>query len=131
MRRVVPERAESRGRRDCQKVSTDRDAVGGLLAADRVERSGHRRNGHFLDRQRAYWRLKVPFQLSPITKLQCLLSAFCFPIEFLILSTKNAFWRDSYLLIRLPLCIYLRSGVVLLLAAIAILRGLRPVLRAY
>jgi hypothetical protein len=25
------------------------------------------------------WRLKVPFQLSPITKFQCLLSAFLFP----------------------------------------------------
>jgi Circularly permutated YpsA SLOG family len=50
MRRLVPERAESRGRSDCQKVSTDRDAVSELRAADRVERSGHRRNGYFLAR---------------------------------------------------------------------------------
>jgi hypothetical protein len=47
---LVPEVAESRGRSDCQKVSTYRDAVGGLRAADRMERSGHRRNGYFLAR---------------------------------------------------------------------------------
>jgi hypothetical protein len=57
MRRVAPKAfgpgarsGGSRGRSDCQKVSTYRDAVGGLRAADRMERSGHRRNGYFLAR---------------------------------------------------------------------------------
>jgi len=54
MWRLVPEGAKSRGRSDCQKVSTYRNAVGELPATNRVERSGHRRDGHFLDRQRAY-----------------------------------------------------------------------------
>jgi hypothetical protein len=58
MRRMVPEGAESRGRSDCQKVSTDRNAVGELRAADGVERSGHRRNGYFLARARSDRRIK-------------------------------------------------------------------------
>jgi hypothetical protein len=58
MRRVVPERAESRGRSDCQKVSTYRDADGGLLAAHGVERSGPGWNGYFLAQPGSDWWLK-------------------------------------------------------------------------
>jgi hypothetical protein len=48
--RPYEKRAENRGRSDCQKVSTDRDALGELPATNRVERQGHRRNGYLLTR---------------------------------------------------------------------------------
>jgi hypothetical protein len=48
--RPYEKRAENRGWSDPKEVPSGRNSVRDLRAADRVERSGHWRNGHFLDR---------------------------------------------------------------------------------